>query len=274
MKQIKLKVGTVLLGLSMILAACAGQIPASPLSATPIPTATPLPTPPQVETKSSTNDIIDTTDLVAHYPFNGSTQDVSGQENHGTLSGGTFVADRFGQPESAFALDGVDDFIEVDGAKSLNMVFDMSISLWFYHQNQDSQTWYTLAEKSDPERDGHSRYGMWLIRDLVEVCIQPADISLPQRCLDSEIPLAPEQWHHLVGLSDGRFLHVYINGQLAGKKDFVSRTNISQSNFELFIGTDLYNHSVIYTKGIIDDLRLYKRVLSSEEISTLYAAEK
>ncbi|MEM7344878.1 MAG: LamG domain-containing protein [Chloroflexota bacterium] len=231
------------------------------------PTNTPMPQP-------LFDDVIDTTDLVAYYPFTESADDLSGYGNHGAIQDGTFGLDRFDQSGGAFTLDGTDDFIIIDDTKSLDLTFEMSIAVWFYHQTQASETWYTIVEKSDPERDGHSRYGMWLIRDLVEVCVQPVDLSWPQRCLDSEIPLESDQWHHLVGTSDGGTLRIYINGQPAGEQEFTPRSAISQSNFELFIGTDLYNASVIYTQGMIDELRLYKRTLTEEEVKILYEAER
>lgn len=258
----------IFLSTGLILAACSSQPTVSPDTATPAATA-------GEQSSAISKDVIDTTGLAAYYPFNGSAKDSSGYGNHGTVHGGEFVADRLGKPAGAFALDGVDDYISIAGTKSLDVAFEMSIALWLYHKTQDSQKdWYSLVEKSDPDQDGHSRYGMWLIRDLVEICVQPVDVSLPHRCLDSEITLEPEQWHHLVGVSDGRVLRVYINGQLAGEKDFASRSDTSKSHFELFIGTDLYASSVIYVKGIIDELRLYKRALSETEVKTLYQAKQ
>ena len=128
------------------------------------------------------------------------------------------TVDRFGNPAGALQLDGIDDFVKVEDAKSIDLTFEMSIAVWFYHQTQASETYYTIVEKSDPERGGHSRYGMWLIRDLVELCVQPANLNLPQRCLDSEIPLEPEQWHHIVGTSDGGTLRIYIDGHRPGRR--------------------------------------------------------
>jgi len=247
---------------SLILTACASQPSVAPDTA-----ATAGGQPANI-------DVIDATHLAAYYPFNGSAKDSSSHANHGTVHGGDFVEDRLGNPASAYALNGVDAYVSAEGTTNLDTDFELSISVWFYHKTQDSQKeWYSIVEKSDPERWGHSKYGMWLIGDLVELCVQPVDLELPHRCLHSEMALEPEQWHHMVGVSDGTVLRVYIDGQPAGEKHFGSRTNNSQSQFELFMGVDLYDASPVYVKGIMDELRLYKRALSEAEVTTLYQAK-
>jgi len=252
------------LGTSLLLAACASGPTVTPGSGTGA----------DAQASRESKDVIDATGLVAYYPFNGSARDLSGNGNHGTVHGGNFVADRLGRPSGAYALDGVDNYISVVGSKSLEAAFELSIAVWLYHKTQDSdKEWYSIVEKSDPERWGHSKYGMWLIRDLVEFCIQPIDLTLPHRCLDSETKLQPDQWHHLVGVNDGRVLRLYINGQPAGEKDFDSPTDISTSDFEMFIGTDLYDASPVYAKGAVDELRLYMRALSQSEVFTLFQSE-
>jgi hypothetical protein len=211
-------------------------------------------------------------DLMAYYPFGGNANDLSGNGNHGIVHGASLIADRFGQPDSAYHFDGQDDYIEMADSSPLDLTFEATLSAWLFYEPQPTQEFYTILEKSDPERDGHSRYGMWLKNDLAEFCVQPADLTLPQRCLDSELTLEPQQWHHLVGVSDGETLRIYVDGTLAGERSF-SSSAISQNSFELFVGTDLYSGQVVYTLGAIDDIRIYKRALAEEEIRLLFVAE-
>ena len=70
-----------------------------------------------------------------------------------------------------------------------------------------------------------------------------------------------EGWHHLAATYDGKSLHVYIDGELSGERE-VEPAGISQSAFELFIGTDQYAPEPLYTEGVIDKLRICDRVLS------------
>jgi hypothetical protein len=48
--------------------------------------------------------------LVAYYPFNGTANDAVGT-NHGTVNGATLTTDRFGNVNSAFNFDGINDWI-------------------------------------------------------------------------------------------------------------------------------------------------------------------
>ena len=235
---------------------------------TPLPPIEPTPT----AEPSATPEPDLTTELMAYYPFDGDANDASGNDNHGTIHGATLTTDRFGKADSAYHFDGEDDYIEVPDAKPLDLTFAASISVWLLYEPQPTQDFYTILEKSDPERGGHSRYGMWIRNDIAEFCVQPADINMPQRCLDSEIPLEPQQWHHIVGTSDGGTLRIYIDGEFAGEREF-PRSAISQNTFELFIGTDLYSDGVVYTTGALDEIRIYKRALSEEEILMLFEGE-
>ena len=47
---------------------------------------------------------------VAYYPFTGNANDAAGT-NHGTVNGAVLTTDRFGNANSAYSFDGVDDFI-------------------------------------------------------------------------------------------------------------------------------------------------------------------
>lgn len=70
--------------------------------------------------------------LVAYYLFtNGSAADSSGNGNDGTVNGATSTTDRFGNPNSAFSFDGVNDEIscQVNNALSNFATGDHSLSV-------------------------------------------------------------------------------------------------------------------------------------------------
>ena len=50
--------------------------------------------------------------LVAYYPFSGNADDASGYGNHATVYGATLIEDSSGNPNSAYSLDGIADYIE------------------------------------------------------------------------------------------------------------------------------------------------------------------
>jgi hypothetical protein len=73
---------------------------------------------------------IPTEGLVAYFPFNGNTNDESGNNNNGVRFGATLISDRFGNPSSAFLFDGIDDYIEIEHSSSFNFNEQISISFW------------------------------------------------------------------------------------------------------------------------------------------------
>jgi hypothetical protein len=99
--------------------------------------------------------------------------------------------------------------------------------------------------------------------------------SLNEGGLLSDYVLLADKWYHLVAVRDGTFQGLYINGQLD-----VSRT-CSPSPIKYFgtydddrvnIGVESksYNPTIRYHDGLIDDVRIYDRALSDQEIQDLY----
>ena len=208
--------------------------------------------------------------LVASYSFQGGAKDASANGNDAEVHGAPLTEGHNGSAKSAYSLNGKDSYLVIPHSESLSLDDQATFSLWWQHELQASQDeYYTLFEKSDPERGGHSRYGMWLIGDHVEVCIEAPDHSA-QNCLDSTRALE-QGWHHLAATFDGTNLRIYLDGKPSGERT-VEPSGISQSDFETFIGTDQYAPEPIYTRGVIDELQIYDRALSEKELATYYRA--
>ncbi len=70
--------------------------------------------------------------LVAYYPFSGNSNDESGNGNHGIVMGATLTTDRFGNANSAYNFDGIDNWINIDSVSSnLSGNTDFSYAGWF-----------------------------------------------------------------------------------------------------------------------------------------------
>ena len=78
---------------------------------------------------------IPTEGLVAYYPFNGNANDESGNRNNGIVYGATMAIDRFGNSNSVFSFDGIDDYIDFNMALLPVNGSDFSISLWVNSNN-------------------------------------------------------------------------------------------------------------------------------------------
>ena len=56
---------------------------------------------------------VPTDGLVGYWPFNGNANDETGNGNNGTVNGATLIKDRFGNDNSAYEFDGINNSITV-----------------------------------------------------------------------------------------------------------------------------------------------------------------
>ena len=82
------------------------------------------------------------------------------------------------------------------------------------------------------------------------------------------------QWHHVVATISGTVGNVYLDGNLDGSGDV---GDIPTNALDIFIGTDHPSPkdpiAHYWFNGMIDDVRIYNRALSTNEVQQLYAYE-
>ena len=107
------------------------------------------------------------TGLVARYDFNGNANDLSGYGNHGTVYGATLTADRFGNANSAYRFDGVNDYIDCGSGSSMlfNSSDSFTLSAWIKHSA--STTLDSIVARHD-DRYGTFNYALAVSGDRVD----------------------------------------------------------------------------------------------------------
>ena len=92
--------------------------------------------------------------LVAYYPFNGNTNDESGNGNNANALGGVSLStDRFGNANSAYSFDGVDDYMTSAVNLSTNQAFSLSAWVYWNGANADYQeilSWWNSSQGQSP----------------------------------------------------------------------------------------------------------------------------
>ena len=73
---------------------------------------------------------VPTDSLVGWWPFNGNANDESGNGYDGIIYGATLDTNRFGDVNSAYELDGLDDYIDCDQMPVLNAIPELTLSVW------------------------------------------------------------------------------------------------------------------------------------------------
>ncbi len=200
--------------------------------------------------------------LVAYLPFNGNADDESGNGNHGTVSGATLTADRFGNPNSAFAFDGTNDFIRISSTPDLQGgSHPISVAVWFKADitsgNRPLVNKFLNASVKD--------WGIRIFDNLLEYTSERAQEDF--RCFQSQGTVDANQWHFAAFVANEPILTLYWDGIKVGNcSNFVNHW--AATNADVEIGRTGY--AGIYYDGSIDDVRIYNRSLSSDEILQLY----
>jgi hypothetical protein len=227
--------------------------------------------------------IYDLTDgLVAYYNFNGgSLKDSSGFNNNISFSNATLTADRFGNPNNAYAFTGDSTYMEVPNSPSLNMnditIFAIVRVDGYYAPNCHSNQ---ILGKGWPDNID----GVYFLRfdDYNTACGIAPDTANEifsgnfgdntsrndaQAYVDSP-KIISGQWYYLVFTYNGYQANFYMNGKLYGTTNIPNQT-FTPNLFDLFIGKHEDPSFPYYFTGVIDEIRIYNRALPTGTISVL-----
>jgi len=218
--------------------------------------------------------------LVAHYEFENNTIDSSGNGITGNIAGNIeFVAGKFGM---AANFDGVNDYIEVNTQnKSLFRFIDQSVSIstWVQIFTNDNSYHFILFIGNDDITGvprisiQKNRSGYFSGRIYAQLCDKNINSTFAHSDLEGyELP--KDEWIHIACvITRNKSIKLYINGQLQNViGEYVKYDLSSIENFVVRIGAGftIENFDMQPHKGLIDDLRIYNRVLSPCEVKTLY----
>jgi hypothetical protein len=210
--------------------------------------------------------------LIGYWPFNGNANDESGNSD-GVVNGPTLTTDRFGSANSAYNFDGINDFIRVLDNSTLRPE-KISLVAWV----KTSSRLGIILGKTNFANANNEQYALSLDsrKAPLEVLF---GIKQNSNCLPSSgwrnsgtiNSISDNKWHFIVGTFDGTSLKLYIDGALVNTNNSLPTNKIDGcvgGNIE--IGR-WWSSDPLYFRGIIDDLRIYNRALSQNEIQYLYA---
>ena len=207
--------------------------------------------------------------LVACYSFSGNALDGSGNNNNGTLHGPTLTTDRFGVANSAYKFDG-NSYISIPGSAMANPNY--SYSVWIFLQSIPSygDTWnaISIGDNIDSKHQTVNASNVYATAGATGLTSGGYNIgSPPTTGVQSGSLPNTNQWYHMVSVRDNNSITLYINGVLIGS----SSTN---SNLPYY-GNSYANigarcNLIQFFQGTIDDISIYKRPLTAQEVGILY----
>jgi Concanavalin A-like lectin/glucanases superfamily len=208
--------------------------------------------------------------LIAYYPFSGNANDESGSGRNGIVYGATLTTDRFGNGNSAYSFDGASSYVSA-GTQSFQL--PLSVSIWFYSPSINS-VWRTLIEWQNMMTPGLQIYavGNGSIGVRLGVWQNSLNPLLDSNDLKSTAKVdGTSSWHMITVTKDTAEQAVNFNLYIDGVLD-VSKldTNSIGNNHTLLFGEEHTGNAQYHFMGKLDDITIYDRVLSAQEISSLY----
>ena len=203
------------------------------------------------------------TGLVLHLLFENEKgeviRDVSGAENHGRLMGDASNHSTGEARRSYAVFDGNGDFIECAHADSLTLTKDGSILVWVRPKRLQSMR--GLVSKYNPQKSYTLR--TWKEGEQSKVAFGDTSdnfLGTPE--------LRENRWTHVAVTLDDGALSFYFDGKLNNKGS--REAPISTNTSPVRIGSDYDGR---YFNGAVDDIRIYNRALSADEVAEIFQKE-
>jgi hypothetical protein len=180
-------------------------------------------------------------------------KDTSGKGNDGVLTGG--VTRTPGKVGQALSFNGTTSYVLVPASSSLIPTSTMSVTLWLQASS--------LSVTSSPRL--LTRDGAWDIK------LNAGNLQLssgPTYAI-SDAVVGTKAWRHVAVVFDRGVVTIYVDGAPTGlaTNTFKGGEILADGMRDLYIGAHGANDAVL--DGLIDELRIYDRVLTPAEIQTL-----
>ena len=217
--------------------------------------------------------------LVSYLPFNGNTNDVSGNNNHAINNGAILTADKWGNANSAYYFDG-GDWMSIQDNATLN---PQSLTLYALVK---PQAYYNgncyvncIIDKANSDYV-MGNYGLRYVMTMVPYdCLLPdtnnlnyrIDISTLSNAINNpslyNLPrIQKNQWDCVIGTFTNGVANLYVNGILRAT---YTEPQMGANGLDIFIGRKNNAQYPYWFTGVMDELRIYDRALNTQEIDSL-----
>ncbi len=216
-----------------------------------------------------------TNGLVAYYPFNGNANDESGNSNNLVNYGATLCADRFGNSNQAYYLDG-HNYLG-SPIPPLTQVDNWTITAWLQLASLSQATAFVVCVGYDNTTgDG---FGMGISGGGGEIGQGEAGNQLWAFFPGVNFEYggfafqSTNQWYQLVMTGNAGITALYVNGISTGTA--IVMTPSMPTSLEIGSGGAFRADGEFrFFTGSVDDVRVYNRALSTDEVLELFAYDQ
>ena len=199
------------------------------------------------------------TNLVAFYTLDGNANDSSGKGNNGTVNGTALWVP--GKTNQALQFNGTSTYVDCGSGASLNLTEAVTITAWVKMDFTAGDR--KIAGNQDLVTGGY-KFGLYS-SNLIEFEIRTsANAATLNRTSAGGTVLQQGVWYHVAGVySQGQYIRTYVYGNL--DRELVTTVALGTSTGSFKLGRDP-GSAAYYWLGPMDDVAVYNRALSPEEI--------
>ena len=215
--------------------------------------------------------------LVAYYTFTGEAKDESGKNNNPIFNNISLTEDRFGNKNSAGYFNGKDNYIRIKNSPSLCpdeiTMFAIIKPMGFYQGvcygnavidkgvKDNIPGFYGLrfspGEYTRDCYDGDSLHQNF-----------QGTVAYGNGKTSGDIYIKPGTWYAIVFTYNKDYCRLYLDGEMISSYGSVSK--LGKNNDDLFFGKKNNTQYPYWYNGVIDEIRIYNRALTNDEVLELY----
>ncbi len=200
--------------------------------------------------------------LVVYHPYDegkGSVaEDLSGNKHEGVIDNPTWVDGKFGQALE-FGGEGSDVFVTVESTPELN-VDACTFMAWINAEHWDGVR-QIVGKSVHGGCGGRVQYGLFREGGVFKVRLETAG---GRADIATDLP-DTDEWVHVAFTNDTDKTKIYFDGEEVQEGDTPGELNANEDPWR--VGQDCDRANYVFA-GIIDEVRLWNRALSEDEIAT------
>ena len=208
--------------------------------------------------------------LVAYYSFNGTAKDQSGNGNDGAIMDASMASDRFGASSQCLFFPGY-GYVYVSNTAATESLRTLTVSAWVKHDGLGSgPNGVSIASKVSDDSSALA----WNLSIAPTGKLRLSANVGSWSYFQCETVLEAGVWYHVAMAYDGLKLTGFVNGRLDGISNLPG--SLAPSTRPIRIGAyspTLGPDDQMFFVGKIDEVRIYNRALSDQEINDLYHFE-
>ncbi len=210
--------------------------------------------------------------LVGWWLLDGNTNDESGNGNNGSLSNGaSYTTDRNGNANSA---------VIFPGLLNLPVALEFTNSEWTFSfwVRKDANLGHNPIQISEMNGSQAASFGFTSLNGNLNLNNEPriyasaGGTNCGAHGAASDCTASTGEWIHITYTYSSDLISIYKNGVLCSNFSSTSGNwPCINSNMALWIGGDVYGGVVEYFTGAIDDIGIWNRALTPQEVGNLYS---